>query len=1054
MKDTIITKIIPKTHKSILLFFLVTFFLGFFIFITLLEGLSIDRFTLSGIKVEKLYLKWDKALHIKADKIDFSNYVSDDAPLTLKPLEKLPNTIRFIESWINSINVNIIQYKNIRFSLHYQRNQKGTITILEKNAQYLGHFDLNASAFDFKLPYYTHNDANISFHLFTDLTHQTLHSKVAVQFPSTPLISLYFKGDNDTLRFHTRVEKSLITVKPIVDFFDLDPEVKPWIIDYAKGSSIAIRNLYGTFHYDKPEELITSLRADAVVYDGAYTFAQGFEPIRAPRIDLTFKDGKLNILPFNGSFYTLPTEQSRVVIDFTTPHTMLDAYIKTEHGVLNDAITNLLSFYNIHLPIKQTRGECAVDLKLSINLYGLDTTAKGIFIPTPSEILLDSLPLKTDGGIVKLNQNHVTFENFTAHYGENLAHANVNGEYDASSERGVVSINAYAIAPYKHLRLSSPLDPLRITYIIAPSGDTLEVKKSTWDLFGEKLSLEPFRAPFDYHKTYCSIKSVPFKVSTGVHGVINALFDGSKKEALASIRLKQFQLGQIKLQNEPFDFKLRYQQNKTTLEINNPSSWSVHELPILFSPFSATLVDEKITFDQIETVFGDLFKGSFSGNYRGDTDSGSIHLHEMTPLSPKMVPIIDRRESVELTLKTHDDLILIDAPALKAHFSTIPKGWKITLDDISLLSRKSPILRRYHIDNGYMNLFYTGVSSRYQFNGEIDYRYPLMLINDAPLSHYHFSGSHQDNLSTIRVNDRLTISQSPEKINVKANNTGVNLPILFQFLETYKDESPSESNTKSSLPIQIHASNSYLYLMKGRKIITDTLDATINNNSFDATFQHMSGSATLKIRNNLFSIVGTGFNDKFMEHLFDLSDFSGGEFSFQAKGETDSFDGVMRVENTILKDYKVLNNVLAFINTVPSLATFSLPSYNSKGLPVNEGYAHFAYIKGDIGVDNFTLNSPEMKITGNGHANIRTRDIEGMLTLKTDLGSKIGKIPMVGYILMGNDGSLSTTLTLSGKMDNPKVDSAVAKEIVTAPFNILKRTVTYPFLWMMPDEKK
>jgi len=218
--------------------------------------------------------------------------------------------------------------------------------------------------------------------------------------------------------------------------------------------------------------------------------------------------------------------------------------------------------------------------------------------------------------------------------------------------------------------------------------------------------------------------------------------------------------------------------------------------------------------------------------------------------------------------------------------------------------------------------------------------------------------------------------------------------------------------------------------------------------------QHEEGLATLKIRDGAFIIDGKGFNDTFMKHLFALSDFDGGKFSFQAKGGSEAFDGIMRVENTVLKDYKVLNNVLAFINTVPSLTTFSLPNYNSKGLPVQEGYAHFAYSKGILKVDNFTLNSPEMKILGEGKADINARTLEGEMTLKTDLGSKLGKVPMVGYILLGNDGSVSTTLTLSGSLDDPKIETAIAKEIVTAPFNILKRTVIYPFLWMIPDEKK
>jgi len=75
------------------------------------------------------------------------------------------------------------------------------------------------------------------------------------------------------------------------------------------------------------------------------------------------------------------------------------------------------------------------------------------------------------------------------------------------------------------------------------------------------------------------------------------------------------------------------------------------------------------------------------------------------------------------------------------------------------------------------------------------------------------------------------------------------------------------------------------------------------------------------------------------------------------------------------------------------------------------------------------------------------------MNLKTDLGSSVSKIPVVGYILMGED-SVSTSLTLNGKLDNPKVNTRVAKDIAIAPWNILKRTFTYPMKLFKSDEKK
>jgi hypothetical protein len=217
---------------------------------------------------------------------------------------------------------------------------------------------------------------------------------------------------------------------------------------------------------------------------------------------------------------------------------------------------------------------------------------------------------------------------------------------------------------------------------------------------------------------------------------------------------------------------------------------------------------------------------------------------------------------------------------------------------------------------------------------------------------------------------------------------------------------------------------------------------------------HNQGWADMTMKEGFFYLEGANFSDRFMESLFTFSDFKGGNLSFKLKGKPDLFEGIVRIENAILKEYIMLNNVLSFINTIPSLTTFSLPNYNTKGLLVKDTYAHFSYQNRQFFVDTYTLNSPELTIGGSAKVDILEDTINGTLTLKSDLGSVLGKVPMVGYILLGDDGSISTTVNLKGKLSDPIVETAIAKEIVIAPFNILKRTVTYPFLWMIPDEKK
>jgi hypothetical protein len=90
------------------------------------------------------------------------------------------------------------------------------------------------------------------------------------------------------------------------------------------------------------------------------------------------------------------------------------------------------------------------------------------------------------------------------------------------------------------------------------------------------------------------------------------------------------------------------------------------------------------------------------------------------------------------------------------------------------------------------------------------------------------------------------------------------------------------------------------------------------------------------------------------------------------------------------------------------------------------------------------LNSIELKILGRGDVNLKKNTIDMTLNLKTDLGSNLSKVPLVGYILLDGD-TISTTLNITGKLADPKIESLIARDIIVAPINIIKRTLTLPY---------
>ena len=190
-----------------------------------------------------------------------------------------------------------------------------------------------------------------------------------------------------------------------------------------------------------------------------------------------------------------------------------------------------------------------------------------------------------------------------------------------------------------------------------------------------------------------------------------------------------------------------------------------------------------------------------------------------------------------------------------------------------------------------------------------------------------------------------------------------------------------------------------------------------------------------------------------MQNLFAASKFKGGELDFSASGNTKVYNGYLNINNTTILEYGILNNILAFVNTIPSLVTFSLPGYNKNGLNVTNAYMSFKMDKSnELNIKDMSLDSKEIKIVGRGKANIKKNNIDMKLNLKTDLGSTLSKIPIVGYIFLGNE-TISTSLKVSGKLDDPEISTLIAQDIIVAPLNIIKRTLLFP-LHIFENDKK
>jgi hypothetical protein len=276
---------------------------------------------------------------------------------------------------------------------------------------------------------------------------------------------------------------------------------------------------------------------------------------------------------------------------------------------------------------------------------------------------------------------------------------------------------------------------------------------------------------------------------------------------------------------------------------------------------------------------------------------------------------------------------------------------------------------------------------------------------------------------------------------LSVHDTGIDLEETLAFIESITAQKQEQN---IALALFINAKNCYIKLDNERVVLSDSIKVQYFKDILTAQLLYKNGKAGFKLQNREFHLYGYGFNDTFMQNLFSISKFKGGNLDFSISGNLNKYNGIFFVKNTRMLDYVILNNVLAFINTVPSLATFSLPGYDKNGLLVNNAYMRFEAQNKHYTVSDLYIGSKEITIVGKGDVDLNTNSIDLTMNLKTDLGSNLSKVPLVGYILL--DGkSISTTLKVYGPLKDPKVETMLAQDIAVAPLNIIMRTLKLPY---------
>jgi Fe-S cluster assembly iron-binding protein IscA len=626
---------------------------------------------------------------------------------------------------------------------------------------------------------------------------------------------------------------------------------------------------------------------------------------------------------------------------------------------------------------------------------------------------------------------------------KDIATADVNVKFNAKKNEGFIDFRIKDIN-FKDasIRLKQRKTPLEVKYTISNIQDIIDAEKSIWVYNNDtELSVSKLKLPFTLKTLTTKIPEAYIDIEDKLSAKLSGEVTLSPTKLRLNVNLSKFNMSGIKMaQNNAF-FKVLY-SNALKIDSNKKIDFKVGNLDCFTKNINIHLEHNILNIADTDMGIKKMLNMQVNAKYDVKDKNATINIKKINIKDDDLGSIFYAQNNIKLDLKSNKNKTTVQAKQLGMKYIMKKDSWKFNCNSLSKLYTKSKLLRDYNISNGQLGIYKTPQSENINFIVNTNYPYKFLVLDNKPIENYTIKGEVDQKTKDISVNiNNIVDIQIDDKIDIKTRDIGININDIL----SYSKHNNSDLNTTSNdmKDIYFKAKDSYIYISKNRHVISQNINLTYIKGIVNANLKYKQGDAKFKLNKHNIYLYGDGFNDEFMDNLFALSKFQGGVLSFSLSGTTKEYDALINIENTTIHDYKILNNILAFVNTVPSLMTFSVPGYNKYGLEVQSAYASI-HSKDDVfHINNFYLDSKELDILGGGTANFITNQVNLTLNLKTNLGSSVSKIPLVGYILLGED-TVSTSMKISGKLDDPKIKSLIAKDIVVAPLNILKRTLNTP----------
>lgn len=1040
MNDNAINRAILTVYfaiLSLLLFFGLIFSIAY---LTLGGGIDVRHFNRGPLQIEGLSVHWEGKLHVRADVIRVRHEEGAEDGDVSAGLRRLFTLLGSGNRWLASIRIRDLVVGDTRMRLSLDEHLSGVVDLNATGMRHRLYLHPAASGIRLMRLESTLAEYNTTARtqMVLDAPAQKLYVASRLKAPGEVVLQADAVVSPTEAAFHLHSPEPFADADPLFAVLPLSANARPWVIDNTEGGPIMLHALRGRIDFARPETLLQSLEGHLTYEKLRYRFAPGFEPIRTEFTTLLFQNGVLKILPAATTFHSIKGGSTWLDINFNPAQIPLNLHLSI-NARFDETLHRLLQSYGIHLPFRQTRGRTRAAMELRINLDTGDTDAVGHFEVPDGAMDFHGIPVTLHQSRFKVHNSNVTFDRLHLSLLDGAVAGTMHGTIDPVRDAGTMHF-ALDRADFGVVSLRS--DPLHLDYTLRPGMDAITMNDTVWQNGPHAVKLGGFTAPFNYKAFRLRLPTTPLQIGQKLEAQVRGTVMPATGAFNLALDLTRLDVAGIRSGDPLTPVTLRYDGN-LSLTLPKPSRWTIGDVPFRVAPIRADLTDEHLHLTPTRIIVEGKADARVQGTADLRTQQADLNFTSMILEDPMLGRLFGSDEALNLKVRMEAERTEVTFPQLALQYESFPDGWMLHLFRLQTLAQKMPLLTEYNLTRGHAVLYADRDDGPVQLEGTFTYPYAIIRRNGEPMTRFCFHGEYTPVGLEVTLNDVIDLHVD-HNLTLRTRGVDFNVSEIRRFV----DDHPPTPQTSAHMPIYLVSEQADLLLPGGRKAPTDLMQAQYEQGRLTAQIIKGEGGIAFESEAGELTLFGKRLDAEFMNATLRISRFQGGTMRFFLHGTAQSLEGYVRVDNTTIRDYVVLNNLFAFFNTVPALITFSLPGYSRRGLHVNTAYAKLGYDNRQLRVDGIRVDSDEIDLQGEGTLDYDSEQIDFELSVKTQADQNLRKIPIVGYILVGDDNSIITTVKVRGDVNDPKISNTIAKDIAIAPFNILKRTLNFPLHYL------